>query len=53
LCDVSYWRSALCALTYLVIEHWIALYRIVEDGVQTVRAVDGVRDLSKLDWKPE
>jgi toxin ParE1/3/4 len=37
----------------LVIERWIALYRIVEDGVQVVRIVDGARDLSKLKWTPE
>ena len=37
----------------LVIERWIAFYRIVEDGVQIVRIVDGARDLSKLEWTPE
>jgi len=31
----------------------LPFYRIVEDGVQIVRIVDGVRDLSKLEWKPE
>ena len=37
----------------LVIERWIAFYRIVEDGVQIVRIVDGARDLFKLQWTPE
>ena len=37
----------------LVIERWIALYRVVEDGVQVVRVVDGARDLTKLEWTPE
>jgi len=37
----------------LVIERWIALYRIVTDGVQVVRIVDGARDLTKLEWTPE
>jgi toxin ParE1/3/4 len=37
----------------LVIERWLALYRIVADGVQVVRIVDGARDLTKLDWPPE
>ena len=32
----------------LVIERWIALYRLVEQGVQIVRIVDGTRDLSRL-----
>jgi toxin ParE1/3/4 len=37
----------------LVIERWIVFYRIVEDGVQIVRIVDGARDLSKVAWTPE
>ena len=37
----------------LVIERWIAFYRIVEDGVQVVRIVDGARDLSNVEWTPE
>ncbi len=32
----------------LVIERWIALYRVVEQGVQIVRIVDGTRDWSRL-----
>lgn len=32
----------------LVVERWIALYRLVEEGVQIVRIVDGARDLSRL-----
>jgi hypothetical protein len=35
----------------LVIERCIAFYRVA--GVQIVRIVDGARDLSKLEWKPE
>jgi toxin ParE1/3/4 len=34
----------------LVIERWLAFYRIVEDGVQVVRIIDGARDFSKLKW---
>ena len=37
----------------LVIERWIALYRLVEDGVQVVRIIDGARDLTQLEWTPE
>jgi len=37
----------------LVIERWLALCRLVEDGVQVVRIVDGVRDLTKIEWTPE
>lgn len=34
----------------LVIERWLVFYRVVEDGAQVVRIVDGARDLSKLKW---
>jgi toxin ParE1/3/4 len=37
----------------LVIDRWIALYRLVEDGVQVVRIIDGARDLTRLEWTPE
>lgn len=37
----------------LVIRRWLALYRMVEDGVQVVRIVDGVRDLTQLDWQKD
>jgi toxin ParE1/3/4 len=37
----------------LVIDRWLALYRVVDDGVQVVRIVDGARDLTKLEWAPE
>jgi toxin ParE1/3/4 len=37
----------------LVIERWLALYRLVEDGVQIVRIVDGSRDLTNLEWSVE
>jgi len=37
----------------LVIERWLALYRLVDDGAQVVRIVDGSRDLTKIEWTPE
>ena len=37
----------------LVIERWLALYRLTDDGVQIVRVVDGARDLSAMGWAPE
>lgn len=37
----------------LTIERWIVLYRLIDDGVQIVRIVDGARDLTKLEWTPE
>jgi toxin ParE1/3/4 len=37
----------------LVIGRWIALYRLMKDGVQVVRIVDGVRDLTTIEWTPE
>lgn len=37
----------------LVIERWLALYNLVEDGVQVVRIVDGSRDLTSLEWSVE
>jgi toxin ParE1/3/4 len=37
----------------LVIERWLALYRVEDDGVQIVRIIDGVRDLTDLEWPQE
>jgi toxin ParE1/3/4 len=37
----------------LVIERWLALYRVTEDGAPIVRIVDAARDLSAIDWTPE
>ena len=37
----------------LVIERWLALYRLVDDGAQVVRIVDGSRDLTKIEWPIE
>jgi toxin ParE1/3/4 len=37
----------------LVIERWLAIYRVTNDGAQVVRVVDGARDLSTIEWKPE
>jgi toxin ParE1/3/4 len=34
----------------LVIDRWLALYRLIEHGVQVVRIIDGSRDLMKLEW---
>ena len=36
---------------FLGIERWLALYRLVDDGVQIVRIVDGTRDLTGLHWR--
>ena len=37
----------------LVVERWLALYRVVEDGVQVTRIVDAARDLAKIEWAVE
>lgn len=37
----------------IIIERWVALYRVVESEVQIVRIVDGVRDLEHLEWLSE
>lgn len=37
----------------LIIERWLAFYRLVDDGAQVVRIVDGARDLTKLEWTPD
>lgn len=37
----------------LIIGRWLALYRLMEDGVQVVRIVDGARDLIRLEWPLE
>ena len=37
----------------LVLGKWIALYRLVDGGVQVVRVMDGTRDLRKLEWDVE
>jgi hypothetical protein len=37
----------------LVINRWLALYRLVDEGVQVVRIVDGSRDLAKIEWPLE
>ncbi len=34
----------------LVIERWLALYRVVGPHVRVVRIVDGARDLGRLEW---
>jgi toxin ParE1/3/4 len=37
----------------LVIERWLALYRLTDHGAQIVRIVDGARDLAAIEWTPE
>ena len=37
----------------LVVERWLALYRLVDDSAQVVRIVDGSRDLTQIDLLPE
>jgi len=37
----------------IVIERWLALYRMTEDGAQVVRIIDGARDSSAIEWTPE
>lgn len=34
----------------LIVEKWIAFYRVIEGGVQIVLVVDGRRDHSRLEW---
>ncbi len=34
----------------LVVERWIALYRLIDSDVQVVRIIDGAQDLTRLDW---
>jgi toxin ParE1/3/4 len=36
----------------LVIDRWLALYRITESGAQIVRIVDGARDIATIEWMP-
>ena len=37
----------------LVIDRWLALYRLVPGGVQVARIMDGARDLTDIDWPME
>jgi toxin ParE1/3/4 len=37
----------------LVIERWLALYRVTEYGAQIARIIDAARDLSAIEWSPE
>jgi toxin ParE1/3/4 len=36
----------------LVVERWLVLYRVTDDGAQIVRVIDGARDLSMIEWTP-
>lgn len=37
----------------LIIDRWLALYRLVPGGVQIVRIIDSARDLARIDWPME
>jgi toxin ParE1/3/4 len=37
----------------LVIDRWLVLYRLVDDGAQVVRIIDGSRDLTQIEWPLE
>ena len=37
----------------LVIDRWLALYRVTENGAEIVRIIDGARDLAAIEWTPE
>ncbi len=37
----------------LVIQRWLALYRLRPYGAQVVRVTDGARDLRHTEWTPE
>ncbi len=34
----------------LVVQRWLALYRLTSYGVQIVRIIDGARDLRRIEW---
>ncbi len=35
------------------VDRWLVFYRVLDGGVQVVRIVDGVRDLTRLEWPVE
>jgi len=37
----------------LVIDRWLALYRVTANGAQIVRIIDSARDLAAIEWTPE
>ncbi len=37
----------------LVVQRWLALYRLTSYGVQVIRIIDGARDLRRIEWAPE
>ncbi len=37
----------------LVIQRWLALYRLTSYGVEVVRVIDGARDLRRIEWERE
>jgi hypothetical protein len=36
----------------LVIDRWLAIYRLIEEGVQIARVIDGARDVTALGMDP-
>ncbi len=37
----------------IVIDRWLALYRLTNIGAQVVRVLDGARDLSAITWNAD
>ena len=37
----------------LVVQRWLALYRLTPYGVQVVRIIDGARELKRIEWAQE
>lgn len=37
----------------LVVERWLVLYRLMPEGVQVVRIIDGARDITRIQWPLE
>jgi hypothetical protein len=37
----------------IVIERWLALHRVTDDGAQILRTIDDARDQSATEWIPE
>ena len=36
----------------LIVQRWLALYKLIDGGVQIVSILDSARDQSKLRWAP-
>ena len=37
----------------LVVQRWLALYRVTAYGAQVVRVIDGARDLRRIEWEAQ